>query len=123
MIVPEIIKIAARDLRKNMTKAEIELWSHIKNKNIWVRFMRQKPIYVYTEDNWLDRFIIADFYCAEKDLVIELDWEIHLEKEVLELDKVKEKLLENKWIKVIRFRNEEVFKNIWEVLEKIKNNI
>jgi very-short-patch-repair endonuclease len=81
--------------------------------------MRQKPIYVYTEDNWLDRFIIADFYCAEKNLVIELDWGIHLEKEVLELDKVKEKLLENKWIKVLRFKNEEIYEKIWKVLEKI----
>jgi len=121
MIVPEIIKIAARNLRKNMTKAEIELWSHIKNKNLWVRFMRQKPVFVYTENNWLDRFIIADFYCAEKNLIIELDWGIHLEKEVLELDRVKEKLLEEKWIQVIRFKNEEIYNNIWEVLEKINN--
>jgi very-short-patch-repair endonuclease len=123
MRVPEIITNAARNLRKNMTKSEIELWSHIKNKSIWVRFMRQKPIYVYTENSWLDRFIIADVYCSEKNLVIELDWWIHLEKEVLELDREKEKLLENKWIKVIRFKNEEIFNDIRWVLEKIKNHI
>ena len=123
MKTPEIITIAARNLRKNMTKAESILWNQLRYDTLWVRFYRQKPIYVYTESNWLDRFIIADFYSADKHLVIELDWGIHLEKEVLELDKVKEKLLENKWIKVIRFKNEEIYEKIWEVLEKIKNNI
>jgi imidazole glycerol-phosphate synthase subunit HisF len=121
MIVPEIIKIAARNLRNNMRKAEVELWSHIKNKSIWARFMRQKPIYVYTENSWHNRFIIADFYCAEKQIVIELDWGIHLQKEVLQLDQEKEDLLENKEIKVLRFENEEIFNNIKWVLEKIKN--
>lgn len=123
MIIPEIINIAARNLRKNMTKAEIELWSHIKNKSLWLKFMRQRPVYVYTENNWLDRFVIPDFYCAEKNIIIELDGWIHENIEVLELDREKEKLLKNKWIKVIRFKNEEIYEKIWEVLEKIKNNI
>lgn len=122
MIIPEIINITARKLRKNMTKAEIQLWSHIKNKSLWVKFMRQRPIYVYTENSWLDRFVIPDFYCAEKQIIIELDWWIHWEKEVLELDREKEKLLAGKWIKVIRFKNEEIYENIWEVLVKIKEN-
>ncbi len=123
MRVPEIITNAARNLRLNMTKAEIELWSHIKNKNLWAKFMRQRPIYVYTENNWLDRFIIPDFYCAEKNIIIELDGWIHENIEVLELDREKEKLLKNKWIKVIRFKNEEIFENISQVLYEIRNNI
>lgn len=122
MIIPEIINITARKLRKNMTKAEIQLWSHIKNKSLWVKFMRQRPIYVYTENSWLDRFVIPDFYCAEKQVIIELDWWIHWEKEVLELDREKEKLLAGKWIKVIRFKNEEIYENIWGILVKIKEN-
>ena len=123
MKTPEIITIAARNLRKNMTKAETVLWNELRYDKLGKRFYRQKPIYVYTENNWLDRFIIADFYSDELKIVIELDWWIHLEKEVLELDREKEKLLEEKWIKVIRFKNEEIFENIWEVLEKIKNYI
>jgi 5-methyltetrahydrofolate--homocysteine methyltransferase len=55
--------------------------------------------------------------------VIELDGWVHLEKEILELDREKEKLLENKWMNIVRFKNEEIFENIWEVLEKIKNYI
>ena len=123
MIIPEIINITARKLRKNMTKAEIRLWSHIKNKSLWVKFMRQRPIYVYTENSWLDRFVIPDFYCAEKQIIIELDWWIHWEKEVLELDREKEKLLAEKWIKVIRFKNQEVYENIFQVLQEIKRNL
>lgn len=123
MRTPEIITIAARDLRKNMTKAERILWNELRYDKLWMRFYRQKPIYVYTENNWLDRFIIADFYSDEFKLIIELDWGIHWEKEILELDKVKEKLLEEKWIKVIRFKNEEIFENISQVLQKIKENL
>jgi len=122
MKTPEIIKSAARELRKNMTKAERILWNQLRYDKLWVRFYRQKPVYVYTENSWLDRFIIADFYSDELKLVIELDWWIHWEKEVLELDREKETLLAEKWIKVIRFKNEEIYENIWEILVKIKEN-
>ena len=119
--MPGIIKETARKLRKNMTKSEKVLWENIRRWNIlWKQFQKQKPIYVYTENSWLARYIISDFYCAESKLIIELDWNIHDLKEVLELDNYKEKLLTNIWYKVIRFKNEEIFNNIDKVLEKIK---
>ncbi len=120
MKTPEIITVAARNLRKNMTQSEKLLWTQLRYDKLWIRFYRQKPIYVYTENSWLDRFVIADFYSEELKLVIELDWWIHLEKVVLELDREKEKLLKNKWMNIVRFKNEEILENIWEVLEKIK---
>ena len=120
MKIPEVIKNAANFLRKNSTKAEIILWEHIKNEKLWIKFLRQKPIYVYTEDNWLDRFIIGDFYSATQKLILEIDWEIHNQKDVYELDQVKEKLLKNLWYKVLRIKNEEIFWDIKWVLEKIK---
>ena len=123
MKIPEIIKITARKLRKNMTKAEVILWNFIKDESIWYKFLRQKPIYVYTENNWLDRFIIADFYCHDKKIVIEIDWSIHDVSEVLELDLHKEKLLKDLGIKVIRIKNEEIFSNINNVLEIINEEI
>jgi very-short-patch-repair endonuclease len=85
-----------------------------------MKFLRQKPIYVYTEESWLDRFIIADFYSATQKLILEIDWEIHNQKDVYQLDQVKEKLLQNLWYKVLRIKNEEIFWNIKWVLEKIK---
>jgi very-short-patch-repair endonuclease len=103
-----------------MTQSEKLLWTQLRYDKLWIRFYRQKPIYVYTENSWLDRFVIADFYSEELKLVIELDWWIHLEKVVLELDREKEKLLKNKWMNIVRFKNEEILENIWEVLEKIK---
>ncbi len=118
--MPDVIKIAARELRENMTKAEIQLWKYIRRKQLANKqFQKQKPIYVYTEDSWLARYIIADFYCAENKLIIELDWTIHDIPEILALDKHKQMLLVKSWYTVIRFKNEEVFNNLKKVLESI----
>ena len=92
--IPDIIKIASRELRKNMTESEKNLWEEIKARKLnWLKFWRQSPTYVFTEDSWLDRYIIPDFLCSEYKLIIELDWNIHNKKEVYLLDREKEKLL------------------------------
>lgn len=92
----DIIKIACRKLRQNMTKSEIILWNELKADKIWKKFYRQKPIFVFKENSWLDRFIIADFYSPDNKLIIELDWSIHNLKEIYQLDLEKEKLLKNR---------------------------
>lgn len=120
MKTPDIIKIAAQNLRNNSTPSEVLVWNEIKNEKLWAKFLRQKPVYVYTEDNWLDRFIIADFYCFEKKLIIEIDGNIHDFEEVYELDRVKEELLKNLWYRVIRVKNEEVLSDMDGVLEMIR---
>ena len=122
--IPEIIKITARNLRKHMTLAEIHLWEYIRKwKILNKQFQKQKPIFVYEENSWLPRYIIADFYCPEKKLIIELDWSIHEVQEVLILDNYKEELLKNAWYKVVRFRNEEVFEYIEGVLEIVRKEL
>ena len=123
MKIPDIIKEASKKLRNNMTKSEIILWQYIKNWKLWVKFLRQKPIYVFSENNWLDRFLIPDFYCYEKKLIIEIDGSIHYLKEVINLDIEKEKILNNLWYKVIRITNNEINNNIKNALLKIKHNI
>ncbi len=120
MKIPDSIKLIAQKLRNKSTKAEVILWNYIKNEKLRIKFLRQKPVYVFTEDSWFDRFIIADFYCFEKKLIIEIDWSIHDLGEIYELDKVKEDLLKNLWFKVLRIRNEEIFENIEKVLDRIK---
>ena len=70
MKTPDVIKNAARKLRNNSTKSEVILWKFIKTKLQNYKFLRQKPIYVYTEDSWLDRYIIADCYCHKKKLIL-----------------------------------------------------
>ena len=122
--IPEIIKITARKLRQEMTEVEIILWKRLKNRKLsWKKFLRQFPIYLFTENSWLDRFIIPDFVCKENKLIIELDWSIHNLEEVYLLDREKEKLLIQNWYKILRFENNEVLNDLKKVLEKIKENL
>ena len=118
--IPDIIKEVSRNLRKNMTESEKILWDKLKAKKLnWIKFGRQTPTYVFTENSWLDRYIIPDFICSEYKLIIELDWNVHNLEEVYILDREKEKILESAWYKVIRFKNKEVFENIEWILERI----
>ncbi len=123
-IIPDIIKEASRKLRKNMTNAEKLLWNELRAKKLnWIKFTRQAPTYVYTENSWLDRYIIPDFLCSKYKLIIELDWNIHDLEEIYILDKEKEKILESLGYKILRFRNEEVFEDMKWVLEIIRIKI
>lgn len=55
-------------LRQETTQAEDKLWERIRNKKLnSLKFARQHPLYNY----------IADFYCHEKKLVIEVDGTVH----------------------------------------------
>jgi len=101
----------ARDLRKRMTDTEILLWSHLRNKKLnGFKFRRQHPIWIF----------IADFYCHEVKLVVELDGGIHQQKEIKEHDINRTAELKRFEIKVIRFTNEEVLENTEKILNQIK---
>lgn len=119
MKIPDAIKEAARDLRKNMTPAEKKLWEYIRRDISGFRFLRQKPLYVFTEDLGQDRFIIPDFYCYEKKLVLEIDGNIHDICDVYNLDREKEKLLSAQGIEVMRITNKEILTDIEKVMQKI----
>ncbi|NDK09822.1 endonuclease domain-containing protein [Candidatus Gracilibacteria bacterium] len=120
MIVPDIIKQAARDLRKNMTPAEKNLWEYIKSGKLEGKnFLKQKPIFMFEEDSGFPGYVIADFICLEYKLIIEIDGNIHYTPEVLELDLYKQEMLLEKGFTVLRFRNEEILNNIDKVLSKI----
>lgn len=104
----------SRTLRKTMTDTEIYLWSKIKGKQIKnTQFYRQKPIGNY----------IADFYCPKAKIVIEIDGSQHYEKEGIEKDRMRDEYFENLGLKVLRFTNIDVFKNINGVLERIYEEI
>lgn len=121
--VPDMIKEASRKLRSNMTDAEKILWDEMKERKLWYKFLRQKPMYMLTDGNGQDRFIIPDFYCAEKKLIIEVDGSIHNEQEVLNLDNVKQELIEMKWLTVLRIKNEEIINDVDFVLQTIYNKL
>lgn len=103
----------AEELRKKPTHEEILLWKHLNANQLGVRFKRQHPIWMY----------IADFYCHELKLVIEVDGSIHNVKDVMEYDKVREEDIISFGIKVIRFTNIEIKTDIEIVISRIKNII
>jgi very-short-patch-repair endonuclease len=93
-----------------MTKAEKILWEELKKKEIFkARWKRQHPIDIF----------VVDFYCHKYKLAIEVDGEIHLNKEIQEHDEGRSYDIEKLGIKILRFTNKEVFDDI----EFVKNRI
>ncbi len=116
----KLARQAARELRKNMTDAEKLLWLKLKGRQFMgLRFLRQHPIF-YLYDNER-RFFIADFYCHEIRLVIELDGSIHIKKE--DYDQTRTDLLGIKNLTVIRFANEEVLTDMDKVLLNLTEEV
>ncbi len=106
-----IIFERAKAMRENMTQAEKSVWEKLKsNKMLGLRFKAQHPIDIF----------IADFYCHQLKLVIEIDGGIHKSVDQREYDIGREAEIEHWGIKVIRFTNEEVENNIKQVIKEIE---
>ena len=103
----------ADELRENMTQAELTLWWFLKTKPLGVKFRRQHPIGSY----------IADFYSHKLKLVIEVDGGIHLNKEVAQNDIARQINIESEGIRILRFTNDEIEKDIKAVIHKIEEYI
>lgn len=100
-----------RLLRKQMTPAEIALWSIIRKNQIdGVRFLRQFSIGKY----------IIDFYCPKYHLAIELDGESHFDEKRIQEDNERTNYLQSKGIRVLRFENFEVFDYPQRTIDEIK---
>ena len=107
----------AKILRKRMTKSEKVLWQELRSKKLGIKFRRQMPLVF---ENY---HFVADFYCADKRLIIEIDGDIHNDIEVKGYDEFREDILIQSGYKVIRFKNNEVINNLKNVLIKIKSII
>ncbi len=119
-IKPEYIKNISRQLRKWQTESEKLLWKILRKQKInSLKFLRQKPIFAYKQDNQIDRFYIADFYCHSLKLIIEIDWLIHNKKERIEYDDMRDRILKNNNYTVLRFTNNEIKTDINSVINKI----
>ena len=106
-IIPAILQLA-RDHRHPLTAAEAKIWSCVRNRGLGFKIRRQHPIW---------RFI-ADFYCAEAKLVIEIDGDSHVEPDQEEYDRARTKWLEERGYKVIRIRNEDVHRHLEDALNE-----
>ena len=114
------ITLIARELRNNQTSSEKILWEKLRQRQMMgFKFLRQHPIFYKIINDHVD-FFIADFYCAELKLVIELDGQIH--ETSFEYDKERDTKLLSKGLLTIRIKNYEL-KEINKVLVKIKNTI
>ena len=106
----------SRELRREATPQEKKLWNAFL-RNYRPRFQRQKVI---------SRFI-ADFYCSEAKLVIELDGSQHYTEDGLAHDAERTAYLEGMGLEVIRFKNREVdneFNSVCKAIdEKVKERL
>ena len=104
----KILVVNARLLRKNMTKEE---------RHLWFDFLRTYPV-KFTRQKILGKYI-ADFYCSQANLVIEIDGSQHYFDEELKKDQERTKFLEQYGVKVVRFTNIDINNRFDEVCEYV----
>ena len=102
-----------KELRNNSTPQEILLWLKLKNLQLGFKFRRQHSIGGY----------IADFYCPNKKLVIEIDGSQHFREDSKEYDISRSNYFNGLGIKVLRFTNNEINTNMDGVVLKIINEL
>ena len=99
-----------------MPEPEKKVWALLRNQRMGVKFRRQHGIGHY----------IADFYCSELKLVIEIDGESHHSEAAQQYDQQRDDYMQALGIKTIRFNNNEVMQNIeglHEYLQQYLNSV
>ena len=100
----------ARVLRNNMTRAEIILWSRLREKKInGYKFRRQQPVFDY----------IVDFYCHELKFIIQVDGEIHSLPEKTNYNSKRDKILKVNGYHIIPLTNLEIETELDSTINKI----
>jgi very-short-patch-repair endonuclease len=99
-----------RLLRNNVTPAEAALWRSLKGSQLggW-KFRRQHSVGNY----------VLDFYCPEAKLAVELDGAGHFSRPGRAADVERDAYLTALGIRVLRFENELIFKQLEGVLTTI----
>jgi very-short-patch-repair endonuclease len=94
-----------------MTPAEKILREELRANKLGVHFRRQQVIQGF----------IVDFYCHKAELVVEVDGDVHdLQKEE---DERREKVLSEMGLRIIRFGNDEVVRDVSAVVGKIRESL
>ncbi|NTU49764.1 MAG: DUF559 domain-containing protein, partial [Desulfobulbaceae bacterium] len=89
----------ARELRQHQTSVEEIVWELLRDRRFeGLKFRRQHQIGNY----------IADFFCDEQKLIIEIDGVIHQEPEVIAKDSQRDAYLSSLGYTVLRFTNKSV---------------
>jgi very-short-patch-repair endonuclease len=102
------VEEAARRMRAAPTPAEDALWRALQRKQVaGLKFRRQHPV---------GRFVL-DFYCPSHRLVIEVDGAVHDAQQ--QRDDERTRVLETHGCRVLRFRNEDVLRDLPAVVARI----
>jgi len=116
MILDQAARELCRELRRKQTRAESIFWKKVRGRKFQgLKFYRQFPIFY--EYNNHESFFIADFFCLEKKIVIEIDGIIHNTK--FKQDVERTRILNDLGLTVFRIKNEDVETNIKQVLQKL----
>ena len=102
----------ARKLRREMTSQE---------KHLWYDFLQHYPIKIYKQ-RIIGNFI-ADFYCHQAKLIIEVDGAGHYTAQGKLHDKARTKILRQYDLYVLRFSNHEIDSEFESVCQLIANII
>ena len=101
----------AKELRSDIPPAEKILWPELRANKLGVHFRRQQIIAGF----------IVDFYCHKAALVIEVDGDIHDLRQ--EEDIRRERVLQEMGLRIVRFGNDEVLKNLSVAVTKIREQL
>jgi very-short-patch-repair endonuclease len=112
-----LAKLRARELRKKMTPSERIFWEQVRDRRfLGKKFLRQHPLFI--DEDGKETFYITDFYCHEELLAVEIDGAIHLNQK--DRDRLRSIIMNANGIRVIRFSNDEIEKDIQRVMEQLK---
>jgi len=93
------------------TEAEAALWQLLRNRKlIGAKFRRQVPIGRY----------VADFYCHERKLIIELDGGVHSDPDQQIHDRSRDTYLLSMGLRILRLSNEESLGDPQQILARIR---
>jgi very-short-patch-repair endonuclease len=99
----------AREMRRNMTTAEAALWKRVSGNALGFHFRRQQIIAGF----------IADFYCHQAALVVEVDGAIHN----VAYDSERDRIFASLGLTTLRFTNQQVQEQIGVVLYQIRQHL
>ncbi len=93
-----------------MPEPEVLMWSKLRAKRLLgQRFRRQHSIGHY----------VVDFYCPGLRLAVEIDGDSHFQPGIEEQDRRRQAFIESFGVQFLRFTNQEVTRNLNEVLAVI----
>ena len=109
----KIMKLCRKELRNNMTHAEVLLWMHLKGSALGYKFRQQTSIGSF----------VVDFYCSSVKLVLEIDGSVHETAQAKVYNAHRQELIERLGLRVLRFTNDEIFDRLDTALKRIREHL